>query len=273
MPNYNVIAVDLDGTLLDSHMNISPENVRAIRRLTAMGVQVVPASGRAISEIDPRIHANPDMRYMISSAGALVYDKVTGEKLASLISVDKTRDVLDVLADYDLTFCFHYDGSAYMNADHLPHRLQNYEMSRYMYDFLLETNIPTENFDAFCRDGKAAESLVVFFRDKADQAACKSRIDALGGVVTAASEPYNLEIYAEGANKGAALLRLAHRLGIDPAATMAVGDSLNDYAMIRDAGLGLVVANGWEQLKAIADRVICSNDQHIMEYILENIIE
>lgn len=273
MPNYQIIAVDLDGTLLDSHMNISEENKRAIHTLTQKGVHVVAATGRALSEVDRRIHDNPDIRYILCSAGVMIYDKKTKEKHTCLIDVAKTRQILDILADYDLTFCFHYDGDAYMDAADMRDRLSRYEMSEYMRDFLLSVDIPTENFSAFCRDNKAAEMFVVFFRDASQQAECKRRVDALGGVLTASSEPKNLEIAPADAGKGPALLDLAHRLGVDRAATIAVGDSLNDYTMIRDAGLGLVVSNGFPELKAIADRVICSNDQHIMEYILENIIE
>ncbi len=273
MPNYQIVAVDLDGTLLDSQRNLSQENDRAIRQLTKMGVQVVAASGRALTEVDPRIHAHPDIRYIISSAGALVYDKHTGNKHTCLIDVAKTRQILDILADYDVTFCFHYDGDAYMDAADMQDRLRRYEMTEYMRDFLLSVDIPTENMFDFCQDNKAAEMFVVFFQDASQQAECKRRVDALGGVLTASSEPKNLEIAPADAGKGPALLNLARRLGVDQSATIAVGDSLNDYTMIRDAGLSLVVSNGFPELKAMADQVICSNDEHIMEYILKNIIK
>lgn len=272
MPNYNIIAVDLDGTLVDSHLNISEENKRAIHTLTEMGVQVVPATGRAFTEVDPRVRENPDIRYVICSAGAMTYDKQTKNAVTRLMSVEKTQQILDILADYDLAFCLHCGGNSYMDAVHWDQRMKRYEMTQYMRDFLLGVNKPVKEFMPFCRDNKAAEMFVIFFRNKEDQPECKRRVEALGGVITAASEPYNLEIYPAGVGKGPALLSLAERLGVDPAATIAVGDSPNDYTMIRDAGLSLAVSNAFAVIKEAADRVICSNDEHIMPYILENII-
>lgn len=273
MTNYQIIAVDLDGTLLDSHMNISPENNRAIHTLTNKGVQVVPATGRTLAEVDPQVRDHPDVRYVFCSAGAMIYDKITGKKYTRLMDVELTHKILDILADYDLTFCLHYDGKSYMKAADYLDRFSRFEMSEYMKAFLGDVDIPVEDFDAFCRDNKQAEMFVIFFRDASQQKECKRRVDALGEVLTANSEPYNLEIIHKEAGKGAALLQLADILGVSHAATIAAGDSGNDYTMIRDAGLGLAVSNAFEEIKAIADRVICSNDEHIMEYILENIVE
>jgi hydroxymethylpyrimidine pyrophosphatase-like HAD family hydrolase len=60
--------------------------------------------------------------------------------------------------------------------------------------------------------------------------------------------------------------------GIGIENTIAVGDSDNDMSMIKAAGLGLAVSNACDELKAIADKVICSNDEHNIKYIYENIL-
>jgi len=69
------------------------------------------------------------------------------------------------------------------------------------------------------------------------------------------------------------LLRLAEILGVDKKATIAVGDSTNDYTMVKMAGLGLAVDNAVEELKQIADKVICNYKEHSAKYILENFIK
>lgn len=58
-----------------------------------------------------------------------------------------------------------------------------------------------------------------------------------------------LEFNARGVNKGAGLLKLAAALGVDPADTIAIGDNWNDWPMIRDAALGVAVANAVEDMK------------------------
>ena len=62
-------------------------------------------------------------------------------------------------------------------------------------------------------------------------------------------------------------MTLADMLGVDRKATIGVGDSLNDVALIESAALGLVVSNACEELKLIADKVICSNEEHSLAYI------
>ena len=57
-------------------------------------------------------------------------------------------------------------------------------------------------------------------------------------------------------------------MGIPHAATIGMGDSDNDTAMIKAAALGLVMDNAPETLKEIADRVICNNDEHAVEYVM-----
>jgi hydroxymethylpyrimidine pyrophosphatase-like HAD family hydrolase len=96
---------------------------------------------------------------------------------------------------------------------------------------------------------------------------------ALGDVKIAASEKYNIEIYHKSAGKGRALYPLAEFLGCDISEIIAVGDSKNDVEMVEEAGLGLAMSNSMEELKAIADEIICSNEEHAAKYILENYIK
>ena len=85
--------------------------------------------------------------------------------------------------------------------------------------------------------------------------------------------PDNLEICSIRAGKGTALLALAQKIGIDPAATIAIGDGTNDADNLQKAGLGLAVSNADPLLLPYADQIICSNDEHVMDYILKNIIK
>ena len=75
---YQLIATDLDGTLLDETGRLSPKNLSALETLTRMGVTVVPASGRALEEMPKEILECPFFRYYIASNGAGIYDKETG---------------------------------------------------------------------------------------------------------------------------------------------------------------------------------------------------
>ena len=66
---------------------------------------------------------------------------------------------------------------------------------------------------------------------------------------------------------------LADMLGVDRKDTIAVGDSTNDSEAIKDAGLGLAMENACDELKQIADEIVCNNKEHVARYILENYIK
>ena len=74
--------------------------------------------------------------------------------------------------------------------------------------------------------------------------------------------PDNIEVTAAGVNKGESLLALADHLGIPREATLAVGDSENDRAMLEKAGVAAVMANGMPQIKALADLVTTADCDH-----------
>ena len=84
--NYKIIASDLDGTLLYDVVSVSEENYKAIAEYNKMGGQLVPASGRCFYEMPKALIDCPDVRYYISSNGAVITDTKTGERDEVLIS-------------------------------------------------------------------------------------------------------------------------------------------------------------------------------------------
>ena len=82
------------------------------------------------------------------------------------------------------------------------------------------------------------------------------------GVEVVQGAPDNIEVTAAGVNKGESLLALADHLGIPREATLAVGDSENDRAMLEKAGVAAVMANGMEQIRKLADIVSENDNDH-----------
>ncbi len=271
---YKIIACDLDGTLLDHDMNVSKENWEAIRRLGEKGVLFVPASGRAMYEMPRAVWDSPYVRYLIHSDGAAVYDKETGESIRLGMSREKSRRMMAILGEYETDISIRHGGHAYEDAkNHNPEFHIYHRMSPYWWEFAMEYFEPVEDFDRFCDFEDGIDMACVFFHNEDERLECRQRFLELGGYGVASSDPCNLEIFDERAGKGSALLCLAERLGIDPAKTIAVGDSLNDRDMVIKAALGLAMSNACEELKALADAVVCNNDEHVMDYILKNYIQ
>lgn len=273
MPRYKIIATDLDGTLFDSRGAISEENVAAIRALTEKGVWVVPSSGRTLHEMPPAVRDNPLFRYILHSDGAVIFDRAQNQSHGVYMDRALTNEVLDVLEHYDMHLTLRTGGRSYRNTCSNDQALDHFRYTAPYKAFLRFFVQPLEEFDTFCRRQTAVEMLCMHFHSPAEQQAFARFVDEHPLLDGTSSETANIEIFHKDAGKGNGLRRLADLLGVDRAATIAVGDSANDLAGIRAAGLGLAMDNAWEDVKATADAVICSNDEHAMAYILEHYID
>lgn len=268
---YKLIAFDLDGTLLNKDMTLSEENSRALLELAARGVTVLPNTGRTLTEIPDFIRENPAFRYLIHSDGAVIYDKQTDTRYCECVSREIIDKVLPLLKAHNTLITYRTEGISYVDARYFnDESLAYFQMGTYYRDFLYETNRPLEQFDAFCDARPECEMMCVFFHDDRSLETCREALLSTGELIVASSAPHNLEIFSSKAGKGQALLRLADLLGIDHAATVAVGDSENDMDMIRRAGLGLAMKNGRTLLKNAADAVLdCANDEHVAAFLLK----
>ena len=275
MPKYKIVASDLDGTLFNTAVEISKENLAAIEEMDQMGVHFVPSSGRAYTEIPDKIKNIPQVRYLICSDGAMIYDQKAQQQLCRCyMDKELSKTVLDVLNEYQTLLTVRYHGKSYVDTSkHDWDIYGKYRLTGNYKEFIYEYDRPIENFDDFCYNLPEIEMICVFFKSNREMAECKRRLLETGRVQVASSEPYNLEIFDINAGKGNALRRLAQHLEIDPQKTIGVGDSLNDMDNIRKAGLGLAMENACEALKVEAKRIICNNDQHAMQYILEKFIK
>lgn len=271
--DYKIIASDLDGTLLCGKDQISPENWEAIAQLKEKGVHFVPASGRAFTEIPLCLRESPLIRYYINSDGAIVYDKETDTLHELPLPKKKGHQVLDVLFRYPISLMLHADTGSYVEkTHHSPEVYAQYRMNAIWTEFALAYDRPTEDLQAFAYSLDRIHSLVPFFQNKEDREFCKALFSSDPELIVAETDPYNIEIFSAAAGKGNALMLLADILGVDRKATIAVGDSTNDSTMIQAAGLGLAMSNSVPELKVMADREVCHYKEHVVKYILENII-
>ena len=275
MLNYKIIASDLDGTLLKDDKTISQENLDAIKKFAEMGGIFVPTTGRCIGELPPYLINNPHIRYVICSDGTGIYDNATEKCDLDVMPHDVLMRALDVILDYDVHMVLHYDNVAY--SDTSKQLFAGEQMERFgklypLIDYFTHTTLKP-NFREFCDSVNGAELLFTFFWDRSQISECTKRLEEIGEFNILCSADSSIEIIRKTSGKGLALLRLADMLGIDRSETIGVGDNTNDSDLISRAGLGLAMGNAVDALKAIADRVICTNEEHNVDYILKNIIK
>ena len=271
MLKYKIVATDLDGTLLDHDCRVSAENFAAIHALVEKGVHCAIATGRTLNEIPKEILACEDLRYIIYSNGAMVLDKAEDRRISACIDRKNILRMMDIFADYKVHISVRYDGTCYTDATlPLVENAEFYRIDPSHVRCVGETGRAIRDFTATVRAMEEAEVFSVYFHSDEEQAECRTRLEKLEGIYIAGICPTNFEIFSCNAGKDVALLRLADLLGVSHDETMSLGDSGNDVAMTKAAGLGLAVSNAQKILKDVADGIVCSNDEHVMKFVLEH---
>ena len=271
---YRIVASDLDGTLLNKEQTVSEENHYAISEMSRLGVEFIPTTGRAMNEIDPSLIKSPNIRYIITSNGAVVYDMSTKKPiLTRYVSKDDVRFVLETLRPYNVFIVVHEGGKTYFDKNkYNPEFLNKCGIDEYFGFIISQHAEALEDFESYLLSSDEMEMIALFFELNDGASACKQIFEDSGRLCVAHSNANYLEVYSSDAGKGRTLAAFADKLGIDISDVIAVGDSNNDSTMIEEAGLGLAVANACDTLKELADQTICDNSEHIAKYVLENLI-
>lgn len=271
MSTYKLVASDLDGTLLKNDQTLSLENAAAIAEMTDRGVHFAISTGRTYGEILPALRQNPNIRFIIHSDGAVIYDKQTDTRHTACFAGAAKKLVLDSLFACKTWFTVRYNGVSYYDGEHSTDA--DYDFNRltmYYRAMVADCNVPKKDFQSFCYAMEEIEQITVFFHSDEELAFCEKTFRDSGLLETSCSSPNSFEVYNAKAGKGNALLKLADLLGVGHHQTIAIGDTINDLSIVKAAALGLATGNAMEGLKAVADAVICSNEEHAAQYVLEH---
>ena len=128
---------------------------------------------------------------------------------------------------------------------------------------------PIKNLKGLLTDGSyKIEMFNVFFRNDTEKEACRQLLlEKFDGIEITSSLTSNLEIIKKGINKGFGLKKLCEITGYDLDNIIVVGDSKNDISAFNTAKTKYAVSNACDELKALADKIICSNDEGVMKYM------
>ena len=289
MPEIRIAALDLDGTLLSRENTVTPATRQAIADAAARGVVVLPATGRALANLPPLVAQLPGVRYAITSNGAAVWDlgtdplgavysrysdaetRQTSEPaclVRRLFPVEKAREVYETFQGLPGGLNIFSDGRAL--RDMAQQRFFDERFARLAAVKGTEAIQPNDGRFTILRDqsewmsrhAHEVEKFCMFFHSVKEAQQYLPRFTAIEGVEVVQGAPDNIEVTAAGVNKGESLLALADHLGIPREATLAVGDSENDRAMLEKAGVAAVMANGMEHIRKLADIVSENDNDH-----------
>ena len=263
MPDIRILALDLDGTLLDSEKRLSEVNRNALAVAAAKGVLVVPTTGRFFGMMPPAVRDLPFVRYAITVNGAQVYDRETDSAIVrEELPLDKALAVMRFLDGFDVIYDCYQDNWGRMTQS-MQDKAEEYAQDPHYVKMIREFRQPYPDLKEYLAGtGRDVQKIMLFARDPAVRDAIAAVLPTrFDGLAISTSTFNNLEINAASAHKGRALERFAAHLGLSLENCMAFGDGLNDLSMVRMAGIGVAMANAMPEVLAAANYVTLSNDE------------
>ncbi len=260
--SIKLIALDLDGTLLTTDKRITARTRAAIEECEKRGIEIVPATGRAMRAVPAEILELPGVRYGIFTNGASVWD-IREEKsiAAQYIDWQTALKAIEILERYPMLYDLYIEGRGICEAQFLE-RLEEFGVPPENCRIIRSSRQPVPNLIAYLKEfHPPVQKINLIFREKAVKAEVRRELSQIDALSVTSSLPWNLEVNAQGATKGGGLERLRVHLNISREETMAFGDGENDLPMLQAAGLGIAMENGADFLKKQADIITLTNDR------------
>jgi len=266
-----IVALDLDGTLLDSQKRLSAANRAALERVASKGIHVVPTTGRFFGMMPPAVRDLPFVRYAITVNGAQVYDRETDAAIVrEEIPLGTALGIMELLDRHDVIYDCYRSNWGWMTAA-LQDKAEGYATNEHYLKMVREFRRPVPDLKDHLRATAAEGDVqkVMLFGRKSEEGRSKKLLEGVREEIAAkfpeikitASTWNNLELNSAAAHKGSALRRFAEHLGLGLENCMAFGDGMNDFTMVEAAGVGVAMANAEPEVKRVAKIVTRSNDE------------
>lgn len=275
---YKLIAIDLDGTLLNSYGEITNKNREAIKYAINNGVEVVLASGRDPKTMEKISQELGIKNFLIAGNGANIYDMNLGkniyenfldtEKALKIITICKensiflniytTKGVITENLDYNVKV-FNNENMRKSN-----NKRTNIEIVDDLYEYVKNNNLDILKM-IICDQNK------IIFNNILQKVKSIKGIEVLDvehmskKIIRIGTEEYKIEYYYtevtnDKANKWSAIKFLIDKLKIRDEEVICIGDNINDYEMVKNAGVGIVMKNSALEKQNIADFVTQDNN-------------
>ncbi|MEQ0488859.1 Cof-type HAD-IIB family hydrolase [Anaerococcus murdochii] len=263
-----LIAVDVDGTLVNSNGQITARTREALIAATKAGHEVMIVSGRATFGLRHQAKTLAFDKYggvLSSFNGGELFDFKEKKVLAShKMDYDLAKEILEFSKDLDLELMI-FDGDKI-----LTDRPDGYYVKR--ESEIIDMDIkPIKNLKNGL-DFAPNKFLFAQDPDKIDKPAQKL-MKKFGDVTEQVkSSRFYYEVMPKGLSKGSSIIEACKIFGIDIKDTIVFGDEMNDISMFEVAGTGVAMGNAVESIKNIADYVTKSNNEDGIAYYLENFV-
>lgn len=288
---YKLIAIDLDGTLLNSHGEITENTKKILKKCSEKGIEIVLASGRPVDSIKVILDEIGCGRYFIAGNGALIYD-IQEDKVIyeNFLNKEKVLEIIKICEENSITYNVYEDKT--ILTTNLKYNVLYYHKENLKKEEEKQTHISVvENMYSYIKNMKEGKFLKITICDenikifnsilkkikkieKVDilEVSHMSRKIIKQGTEEVPIEYFYTEISAMNVNKWTAIEFLMKKLEIEKQQVIAIGDNMNDKEMIENAGIGIAIEGSTPQIRQIADYITNSNNDEGVAKALEKYI-
>lgn len=271
---YKLVAIDLDGTMLNTYGEVTESTKRILKETMKKGCEVVIASGRTIDSIQAIADEIGTKKYMIAGNGSIVYDiskkNIIYEKY---IPKSKALNIIKICEDNSITY------SVYTNKTIIANSLKYNILCYYKQNLKKQPNKKTsitlvESIYDYVKNIEDEKVMKIFICDSTESifnailrkigeledieildVSHMSRKVISNGSEEVPIEYFYTEITEKNVDKWYALEFLINKLNIEKKEVMAIGDNVNDRKMIEQAGLGIAMKNSTPKITEVANYV------------------
>lgn len=285
---YKLVAIDLDGTMLNNYGTITDRTKKAIEKAKKNGTEVIIASGRPIDSIKAIAKEIKSEKYFIAGNGAIIYDikkdKVIYDKY---LKKEKILEIIKICEENSIAYNVYTDKTIlatalkynvlYYHKENLKkeeNKRTNISIVKNMYEYV--KNMKEEKFlkMTICDENKSVFNSIIKKIETVKEVEILdishiSRKTIKQGTEELIIEYYYTEITSENVNKWDAIKFLINILEVSEKEVIAIGDNMNDKKMIEEAGLGVVMKGSTPVVVEKADIIADTNDNDGVAKILE----
>lgn len=288
---YKIIAVDLDGTLLNSYGELTIKTKRILKNAKRKGIEVVIASGRSIDSIKSIAEEIDSSKYIIAGNGAVIYDRIEEKNIyENFIPKEKVIEIIKLCDENNIFYNVYTDKA--IIASSLRFNVLYYYKENLNKEEKKKTHIVlVENIENYVKQmqNESVMKVLICDSDKSVFNSIMRRISLVKdvevlnlsymsrktirrGTEQISIQYYYTEISMKNVDKWYALEFLLNKLKVEKTELIAIGDNWNDRKMIQEAGVGVTMKDSNTELVEIADMVADSNNNDGVAKILEFII-
>ncbi|WP_240339680.1 Cof-type HAD-IIB family hydrolase [Halobacillus ihumii] len=242
--DIKLIALDMDGTLLNEDLQVSKRNHDAIQKAKNKGIHVVLSTGRSLATCQEIAESLGRSSYMVTINGGEIYDKDFKLVEQNLLDPKHVERLWELRNGHGIHFWTSTVQGQFSSQQPFDKEVVDYDWLKFGFDI---------------EDDEVRQVILDELRNNE-------------GLEITNSSPTNIEINPVGVNKAAALLKVCNKLDMKMSQVMSIGDSMNDLAMIREAGFGVAMGNAQEIVKEEADWVTKTNENDGVAHAIERIL-